>query len=334
MTRRPPRSAAWRSVVPMAVAAVLLLSGAAMAITWSPPAEPEGPTRLAPVWAVPMRVDTSFLGGYAAGSFQQALQTIASDLTPEERAMVGRYLDRIFVGVLEANGLGRTGRLRVAYERVLRPDGTARSVRILAAEAAVGGQLHTAFYFDNDGNPTYFDGSGRSLDQRAWAGPLRGPLHVTSPFGLRRMHPLLNRVLPHHGTDYAAPVGTPVYATADGVIGFAGERGGYGYLVEVQHPSGYTTRFAHLSRIAVRQGTPVAQGDLIAYSGMTGLATGPHLHYEVRRHGRPLDPERVLAFEGFAAEIGFDAVWSRERRALGRLLARAPTVLQTRGPAE
>lgn len=320
----------WRSVAPLTVGALLLVSGAAAAISWTPAGDAPAPVRLPAMAAVPMTVDTSFLGGYAAGSFHQALQSIASELTPAERSMIGRYLDRIFVGVLEVNGLGRTGRLRVAFERVLRPDGSARSVRILAAEAAVGGQIHTAFYYDDDGQPGYFDPMGRSLDGRAWALPLQGALRVTSPFGLRRMHPMLGRELPHHGTDYAAPVGTPVFATGDGVVVFAGERGGYGYLVEVQHPNGYTTRYAHLSRLAVQAGTPVQQGGVLAYSGMSGLATGPHLHYEVRRHGRPVDPERVLAFDALSADVGYDAVWSRERRALSRLLARAPTVLQTR----
>jgi murein DD-endopeptidase MepM/ murein hydrolase activator NlpD len=320
----------WRSVAPLTIAALLLVSGAAAAISWTPAAEAPQPVRLPAMAAVPMRVDTSFLGGYASGSFHQALQTIASDLTPAERSMIGRYLDKVFVGVLEVNGLGRTGRLRIAFERVLRPDGSARSVRILAAETAVGGQLHTAYYYDNDGQPGYFDPIGRSLDGRAWSGPLQGGLRVTSAFGLQRMHPLLGRMLPHHGTDYAAPVGTPVYATADGVVSYAGERGGYGLLVEVQHPSGYTTRYAHLSRLAVQQGTPVQQGSVLAYSGMSGLATGPHLHYEVRRHGRPLDPERVLAIGETSEDVGYDVGWSRERRALARLLARAPTVLQAR----
>jgi murein DD-endopeptidase MepM/ murein hydrolase activator NlpD len=329
-----PRPSAWHSVAPLTVAALLLMSGAAVAITWTPPASPVDAHRHGPMFAVPMRVDTSFIGGYARGSFSEALQTVAADLTPAERTMIGRYLDRIFTGVLTEGGLGRTGRLRIAYERVVRPDETTRSIRILAAEAAVAGKVHTAFFYDNDGNPGYFDPFGFSLDSRAWVGPLRGDLRVTSPFGLERMHPILRRLLPHLGTDFAAPVGTPVYATGDGSVSWASERGGYGYLVEVQHPNGYSTRYAHLSRIVVRKGAPVQQGQLIAYTGMSGLATGPHLHYEVRRHGRPVDPERVLAFGELSQDVSYDVDWSRERQALARLLAMAPRVLANRSAAE
>src|SRR5690606_18439119 len=98
--------------------------------------------------------------------------------------------DRIFEGVLQRDGLGGAGRLRVVVERVRRPDGSARGVRVLSAQAAVGGELHTAFYFERDGRPGYYDPSGRSLQEAGWHGPLRS-LRVTSPFGRERMHPIL-----------------------------------------------------------------------------------------------------------------------------------------------
>lgn len=282
--------------------------------------------------AIPIQIDTLFLGGYARGSFTEAVGTVAGDLSSGERTMIGRHLDRVFPNLLVADGMGSGGRLRLAYERVSRPDGSTRSIRVLAAEAAVGGELHTAFFFEEGERPGYFDGVGRSLDARAWAKPLQ-VLRVTSPFGMRRMHPILQRALPHTGTDYAASEGAPVYATGDGSVSFAAQRGGYGNLVEVQHPNGYATRYAHLSRIApgVHANTPVRQGEIIGYVGMTGLATGPHLHYEVRRRDRPVDPETVSPLEGPAAEIGTDLAWRRERRELGRLLARAPRLVSSRG---
>jgi murein DD-endopeptidase MepM/ murein hydrolase activator NlpD len=213
----------------------------------------------------------------------------------------------------------------VAYERARRPDGTTRSIQVLAAEAAVGGAMHTVFLYESGDAPGYYDDLGRSLDPVAWAGPLAA-MRVTSPFKLDRMHPLLRRVLPHTGVDLAAGYGTPVRATGDGSVSYAAARGGYGNMVEIQHPNGYATRYAHLSRIspAVAAGMPVHQGEVIGYVGSSGLATGPHLHYEVRRKGRPVDP--LLAQSGSTRHVGYDEGWRGERRALGRLLARTPTV--------
>lgn len=277
-------------------------------------------------------VDTLFLGGYASGSFAHALQVLASDLTPGERTMIGRHLDNMFENVLRANGLGGTGRLRVAYERAARPDGSTRAIRVLAAEAAVGGRVYTAFFSEAAGQPGYYDNLGRSLQSRGWTPPLE-VARVTSPFNTRRMHPILRRVLPHNGIDYAATSGTQVRATGDGSISIAERRGGYGNVVEVQHPNGYATRYAHLSRIAsgTFRGGVVRQGDVIGYVGMTGLATGPHLHYEVRRRGQPIDPLAVEpAQDGPRRDISPTRTWQGDRGRLARLLARAPTLLSAR----
>jgi murein DD-endopeptidase MepM/ murein hydrolase activator NlpD len=219
----------------------------------------------------------------------------------------------------------------VAYERTRRPDGTTRAIQVLAAEAAVGGAMHTVFLFDRGDSPGYYDDLGRSLDPVAWAGPL-ATLRVTSPFKLDRMHPLLRRVLPHTGVDFAAGYGTPVRATGDGSVTYAAARGGYGNMVEIQHPNGYATRYAHLSRISpgVASGMPVHQGDVIGYVGASGLATGPHLHYEVRRKGRPVDPLLAQAESGTTRDVGYDEAWRGERRRMGRLLARAPTLVSRR----
>lgn len=284
------------------------------------------PPLLPPVRALGVRMDTLFLGGYARGSFTDALRELASDLAPEERELVGQHLDKIFDRVIRADGLGRAGRLRVAAERTLRPDGTTRSIRVLTAEAAVAGELHTAFYYEHAGQPGYFDPFGRPLEERGWEGPLPA-LRVTSAFGSRRMHPILRRVLPHAGVDYGARSGTPVRATADGVISIAGRNGGYGNLVEIQHPNGYATRYAHLSGFAagVRRARWVRQGEVVGFVGSTGLATGPHLHYEVRRGGRAVDPVRVMVPGGVENQLAADSLWSTERQRLARLLARVRT---------
>lgn len=328
-----PRPAAPRPLA-LALAAVLLF-GAAVATAFAARDDPGSTGATLPVLpaahAVGVRTDTAFLGGYARGSFTEALATVGGALSPGERQMIGRHLDRIFPDLLAGKGLGSGGRLRLAYERVSRPDGSTRSVRVLAAEAAAHGELHSAFFFEEGDRPGYFDARGRSLAERPWTGPLPF-LRVTSPFGLRRLHPILRRVLPHTGTDYAAAAGSPVRATGDGSVSFAGSRGGYGNLVEIQHPNGYATRYAHLARIAagVRPDAVVRQGEIIGYVGMTGLATAPHLHYEVRERGRPVDPAGVAALGGPVADLATDAEWRRERVRLGQLLAAAPRVLSRR----
>jgi murein DD-endopeptidase MepM/ murein hydrolase activator NlpD len=309
------------------IAAVLLLSRGAGAASAEPAGAEPAPPALAAMRALPGTVDTLLIGGFARGTFREALDVVASDLSEAEREMVGRHLDKIFLPVLEGRALQEGGRLRVAYERVRRPDGSTRSIHVLAAQAAVGGALHTVFHHDAAGVPGYYDALGRSLDAKPWQGPL-DRLRVTSPFAAARMHPILKRVLPHNGIDYAAPHGAPVRATADGSVSFAGERGGYGNLVEIQHPNGYATRYAHLSRVAVGRHQPVRQGEVIGYVGATGLATGPHLHYEVRRRGQPVDPALFLALAASAEDLGYDLAWRNEQRALARLLARTPTVVR------
>lgn len=118
---------------------------------------------------------------------------------------------------------------------------------------------------------------------------------ILSGFGMR-VHPALRYRRHHDGVDFRARIGTPIYATGDGVVKFAGRRGTYGLLLEVDHGFGYETRFAHLSRFedGIRPGTRVERGQIIAYSGDTGITTGPHLHYEIRKNGRAVNPEHYM----------------------------------------
>jgi murein DD-endopeptidase MepM/ murein hydrolase activator NlpD len=118
--------------------------------------------------------------------------------------------------------------------------------------------------------------------------------HLSSGFSYRRFHPLLGYPRPHLGVDIVAPVGTPIVAAAKGRVVFVGDRGEYGHAVEIDHGYGYVTRYAHASRILVREGQPVQRGDMIALVGQTGLAVGPHVHYEVIVHGRHVNPRRFM----------------------------------------
>lgn len=288
------------------------------------------PFRLSPIEAVGVRLDTLLVGGYASGDFGDAVRALAGDLAPEERLMVGEHLERIFTDRV-GDGLGGVGRLRVAYERAVRPDGTTRSIRVLGAEVAAGGRLHTAFYFEHQGRPGYFDPFGSAVEDPSWSGPLR-ELRISSNFGSSRMHPILRRVLPHTGVDYAAPRGEPVRATADGVVVSAGTNGGYGTMVEIRHPNGFGTRYAHLQRVepGIESARLVRRGDVIGYVGMTGLATGPHLHYEVRRRGQPVDPVALSLASATGGNAAASNRWAHERRRLAGLLAQVPSVS---GPA-
>jgi murein DD-endopeptidase MepM/ murein hydrolase activator NlpD len=149
-------------------------------------------------------------------------------------------------------------------------------------------------YLAPDGHAGYYTPEGRSLHKAFLRAPLKFT-RVSSPFNLHRMHPILNRIRAHKGVDYAAPIGTPVEAAADGKVIFAGVKGGYGNLIELDHSGGITTVYGHLSRFAhdIRVGRRVEQGTVIAYVGMTGLATGPHLHYEYRVNGVFKNPQTV-----------------------------------------
>lgn len=166
--------------------------------------------------------------------------------------------------------------------------------RILAAEFVNQGRSLQAIYFeDGSGRGGYYTPDGRNM-RKAF---LRSPLEfsrITSGFSSSRFHPVLQTWRAHKGIDYGAPVGTRIRSTADGVIDFVGPRNGYGNTIVLRHAGGYNTLYGHLSGFApgMRAGVKVAQGDLIGYVGMTGLATGPHVHYEFLVNGVHVDPLR------------------------------------------
>lgn len=172
-----------------------------------------------------------------------------------------------------------------------RPDGSYRIVALEAVRFEQRSRSVEAYRFSVDGERfDYYDAEGRSLKRRFLRSPLKYT-RITSGFGARR-HPILRRVRAHDGVDYAAPVGTPVQASGDGVVDFAGRNGGYGLFVRIRHGRQYVTSYAHLSRIAagVTRGAQVGQGDVIGYVGSTGLSTGPHLDYRFMKDGRYVDP--------------------------------------------
>lgn len=201
--------------------------------------------------------------------------------------VVARFVD-VFRWTMDFLTEPREGdRFAVLWTERRAPDGRVLDRAVLAAlyDGAETGR-RDAFRHDGD----YYDAQGESLERMFLKTPLQFGT-VSSHFSKRRFHPVLKRFRHHAGTDYAAPTGTPVSSVAGGVVTFAGRAGGYGNVVRVRHDSVYSTRYAHLSRFArsIRKGARVRQGQTIGYVGATGLATGPHLHFEIARHGRPAD---------------------------------------------
>lgn len=181
-------------------------------------------------------------------------------------------------------------RMRILVERVLADGRPVRFGEVLAAEydGAATGRKRLFRYTAPDGQTSYFDDEGQS----ARRGFLRSPLkyaNITSRYGNRR-HPILGYDRAHEGVDYGAPTGTPVWSVGDGQVRLAGWNGGCGKTVIVRHRNGYESVYCHLSGIAVSAGKPVAQKQIVGWVGATGLATGPHLHYAVKRGGRFMNP--------------------------------------------
>jgi murein DD-endopeptidase MepM/ murein hydrolase activator NlpD len=199
----------------------------------------------------------------------------------------------IFAGEIDFHrDLRRGDRFSVVYEQHYLGGREVHAGRVLAAEFVNQDRVLQAVQFSTTGRGNgYYAPDGSNLRKEF----LRSPLEYTrisSGFGMRR-HPFLRSWRAHTGIDYAAPTGTRVRAAGDGVVTYAGRKGGYGKTVVLRHRGQYATLYAHLSRANVRPGTRVAQGDIIGHVGSTGWATGPHLHYEFQISGRARNPYAI-----------------------------------------
>lgn len=176
----------------------------------------------------------------------------------------------------------------VIYEKYFSNGKFIKNGRILAAQYTMSQKTHQAFYYESpDGDKDYYNAEGKSLC-RAF---LRSPLNyrrISSYFTHKRWHPILKIFRPHLGIDYAAPTGTPIVSIGEGIVEFCGWNGGFGRLIKVRHPNGYTTMYGHLHRYApkISKGTRVSRGQVIAYVGSTGFATGPHLDFRIAKNGQ------------------------------------------------
>jgi murein DD-endopeptidase MepM/ murein hydrolase activator NlpD len=248
---------------------------------------------------VEVPVDTQRLarGGTVSSSLGAALEAAGLG-----RTLVGTFVD-VFDGRIDFNTETRTGdafRLLVDEERIEGEFLRYSQVWAVEYRSQRRGVLQ-AFFFVPRGEEhgDFYDTTGREMH----GGWLRTPLHydhISSPFDMHRMHPVLHRVMPHNGIDFAAGTGTPVWAAADGEVTFAGPRGPNGNLITLAHEGGYESSYAHLSRFAsgIRRGAHVHQRDVIGYVGTTGRSTGPHLHFGLKHHGTFVDPATQLNGQG------------------------------------
>lgn len=281
---------------------------------------------------LPWTWDTVVVRGAVASNLYDALGDESTDLFPgpSHDELVLDVADVYKFRVDMTKDLRAGDSVYALVERKRGPESTTRVVRVLATRLFVGGKSIDAFYFPaKDNRGAYFDSTGKSLSTMFLHSPIDFA-RVTSSFG-RRFHPILRISRPHRGVDYGATTGTPIQVIGDGVVTrAASDPGGFGNVVEVRHPNGFVTRYAHMSRFAARAkaGMRVLQGEIIGYVGMTGLATGPHLHFEILVKGSQTNPATALRNVGgtpLAASLLPD--FHSVRGTLQMLLAGVPGVV-------
>ncbi len=240
---------------------------------------------------VPLQASQRLASGVIAGSLYTSM----------DRADVPDSVTKQLTGIFESNidfhrGLRRGDRFALVYETLEADGEPMRAGKILSAEMVNRGKTHQAIWFQEAGAPkgAYYSFDGQSLHKAYLVSPLEVS-RITSGFGMRT-HPVYGYGREHRGIDYAAPTGTPVRSIGDGQIVFAGVQSGYGKVIQIKHGNSKdSTLYAHLSRIDVKVGDNVMQGETIGAVGSTGVSTGPHLHFEFHIDDQPQDPAEVLA---------------------------------------
>ncbi|MFM1949209.1 MAG: Murein DD-endopeptidase MepM [Pseudomonadota bacterium] len=244
----------------------------------------------------PLTASVRMAGGTVASSLYEASDEAR---LPET---VTRQLADVFSGQIDFHRALRKGAVfSVVYETLEAEGEPLRTGRLLSAEITNDQKTYNAVWFQEAGQKgAYYTLKGDSLRRAFLASPVPYSRR-TSGFGMRE-HPILHTQRAHLGVDYAAPTGTPVISVADGVVSESGYQGAFGNMVVIQHNARQSTVYAHLSRINVKRGQTLKQGDLVGAVGTTGLSTGPHLHFEFRINGRHVDP-LTLAQQGSSEPI-------------------------------
>lgn len=262
-------------------------------------------------------VDTVALTGTIHSSLVASLERVGQgELPAGQRRSIAWNLADIFEHRLDmSRDLDDGDKFHILVERLQKPNGRIIVNKILGAKLSLGDQVVEAIRFKSrNSSSEWFDGRGKSLT----ASFLRTPVNfrrITSVFGLR-VHPIFGTWRNHTGTDYAAPMGTAVHAIGDGVIAAIGSHGGYGNMIDIRHSSGMISRYGHMSRFArgIHPGSHVKMGETIGYVGMTGWATGPHLHFEIRVNGVAHDPKVALRNQTGEPVSGPESVLFKELR--------------------
>lgn len=266
------------------------------------------------------------LQGSIATSLYEALDAGGNDtlLSADDRVRAAWDIADVFAWQVDFTRDIRPGdSFRVLIERETSEYGETRYARVLAGDLVIGGRPYTAFRWTAPDSTTgFYDADGRALRRAFLLAPV--PFRrISSSFRSARLHPILGLLRKHEGTDYAADLGTPVLAAGTGVITRSAWSGGYGNLIEIRHPNGIVTRYGHLQGFAsgIEPGAKVTQGEVIGYVGETGLATGPHLHYEFRLNGVARDPRGFDAGAGEPVALAELREFERERSFLTALLS-------------
>lgn len=218
-----------------------------------------------------------------------------------EHLLLALQLSDIFAWNIDFSAdLRKSDSYRIIVEGLFHDETFMRYGNIVGADFVNNGEIFKAYRFEHEGKSDYYDEEGKSL-RKAF---LKTPLNfrrISSGFSKGRFHPILKIRRPHHGLDYAAASGTPVSTVGDGTVLFAGRKGSYGNMVIIKHPNGWKTTYGHLSKIAkgIKKGRRVEQGQMIGHVGSTGLATGPHLHYELRIRDQCVNPLKTKIPDGW-----------------------------------
>ncbi len=215
----------------------------------------------------------------------------------EKQQLVSKFVD-IFAWDIDFYLDPRKGdRIIILYEKYSKDGDIVRYGHILAAVYEGENHSLSAFWFEENGYGNYYDETGRPLKKMFLRIPVKFGV-MTSGYSIRRFHPVSKKYKRHTGIDYGAPQGTPIFATAAGQVVFSGWKTGYGNLTILKHPNGYQTYYGHCSKLIARKNDIVEQGQVIAKVGQTGVATGPHVHYEVRVNQKPINPNTLKKTSG------------------------------------
>jgi len=244
---------------------------------------------------VPLRKQIVRIEGEVSSTLFEALTRAGGDVP------LAAAFAEVFSWDLDFSRDVRPGdRFQILYERLSHLDESGREIyvrpgQILAARYLGRNAVHTAIYYEGpNGRGGYYQENGSSIERQFLKSPIKNG-HITSPYTLARMHPILHVIRPHEGVDIAAPEGTPIWAVADGTVIFKGYSKGFGRTVQIRHASNYVSYYTHMSGYAknLRVGQRVSQKEIVGFVGHSGLATGSHICFRIKKNGRYINPRRL-----------------------------------------